>query len=148
LDRRLKNAAEGIGSLALEVRGGEFLEKLPHGTAKAWACNGLVLATKVLGVEESPSNCQSTPFTIVTSYASEAGALLDRIHALFMPLLDECIEHDFLDRIGEATLEYCGYADPSQQTAINMLKIILSEAESILDEMLNGEFPYTTNGAT
>jgi hypothetical protein len=148
LDKRLNNAMDGIASLSLEVQRGGFLEKLPPGMEKTWMCNGLVLASSVLEPEESSSDRQSNPFTTVTPHVCEAGVLLDRIRELFMPLLDECIEHDFFDRIGEAALEYSGYADRADQTAVNLLKILLAEAESILEEMREGEFPFTTNGSS
>ena len=81
---------------------------------------------------------------MLTPHAAEAGWLLESLYEVFRPLLDECIERDFCERLGEAALEYCGYVDPADSTDINLLKIILAEAGSILDEMREGEFPFVT----
>ena len=146
MDRRLKDAADGIASLFREVREGTFPETPASGKGRTWEHGGLVFADEVPGPEESAPGGDGVRFTIVTPYAGAAGSLLDRIHELFGPLLDLSIEHDFFDRVGEAALEYSGYADRSDQTAVNLLKILLNEAESILDEMREGEFPYAARG--
>lgn len=146
MDNRLEYAKEGIDSLSLDARSGAFLEKLPSGTAKTWERNGIVFAVKVSAPEGDAPRRQSATFTIITPHAREAGALFDRILHLFRPLLDECVEHDFSDRLGEAALEYSGYANPCDQTAVDLLKVLLTEAEDILDEMRAGEFPYTAKG--
>ena len=146
MDSRLENAKEGIELLSLEVRDGAFLEGLPPGTAKTWRRNDIIFATEVSVPETNASRRQPTTFTITTPHAREAGVLFDRLLSLFLPLLDECIVRDFCDRLGEAALEYSGYADRSDQTAVNLLKILLTEAEDILEEMREGEFPYTAGG--
>ena len=146
MDRRLKIVADGIASLFREVRDGSFPETPASVKGKTWEHGGLVFANNVPASDENAPGGDGGRFTIVTPFAGAAGALLDRIHELFGPLLDMSIEHDFFDRIGEAALEYSGYADRSDQTAVNLLKILLNEAECILDEMREGEFPYAAYG--
>lgn len=143
MDSRLQRAKEGLATLTTEVQGGAFLEKIAPDTTKIWKYNGLVFAADVPDPENGPNGQEPSPFTIITPYAGEAGALLESIQRYFSPLLDDCIEHDIFDRLGEAALEYSGFVNREDARAVNLLKVIMSEAEDILDEMIAGETPYT-----
>ena len=107
--------------------------------------SGILFATEVPVPEKDHARRKPAAFTIVTPHAREAGLLLERVHELFSPLLDECIGHDFFDRLGEAAVEYSCYVEKEAETAENLLKIIVTEARDILDEMIAGEFPYITS---
>ena len=131
-----------IVTLADDVRQGSFREGLQRGTTIGWQRGGVLFATEVPSPEEREDDRRRSPLTVLTPHAAEAGWLLDRLLEVFLPLLDECIESDFFERLAEAALEYCAYVDPGDATDANLLKIILSEAEGILEEMRTGEFPY------
>ena len=94
-------------------------------------------------VRPSGGDNASPSFTVVTPYAVEACAFVDHIYDLFRPLLDHCIEQDFFDRLTQAAVDYLYYVDPADATAVNLLKVILDEAEAISDDMQAGEFPCT-----
>jgi len=141
---KLNDAQIAIDALAGEVKRGRFgQERTPRPTI-GWQRAGVLFVTEVPSPDESSDGQRTTPLTVLTPHAHGAGWLLDRLYEVFRPLLDECIERDLYERLAEAALEYCGYVDQGDSTAINLLKIILSEAEDILQEMRDGEFPYVT----
>lgn len=137
----LNSVQVAIDRLAEEVRQGSFGKRDRPQLKTGWRRAGVLFATEVPSPGEGEGGGRRPPLTVVTPHAAEAGWLLDRLYASFRPLLDECIERDFFERLGEAALEYCGYVDPADSTGINLLKIILAEAGDVLDEMREGEFP-------
>jgi hypothetical protein len=133
-----------LDTLANEVGRGSFRQKHRPRLTIGWQRVGVLFTTEVLSPEGKTDEQRTTPLTVLTPHAHEAGWLLDRLYEAFRPLLDICIERDLYERLAEAALDYCGYVDPGDSTDINLLKIILSEAEDILQEMRDGEFPYVT----
>jgi hypothetical protein len=147
MDERLHRTQIMIETLAGEVSRGSFRQGPRPQGAIGWQRDGILFATEASDNGDNPDGRRAIPLTILTPHAHEAGWLLDKLHEAFQPLLDRCIERDFYERIAEAALEYCGYVDLEDSTDINLLKILLAEAGDVLEEMLEGEFPYTSNGA-
>lgn len=143
MDDRLHQARILMESLAEEVRQGRFLKK--HGPLDAadWSRAGVLFTTELLDPEENKDERRWAPVTVLTPHAPEAGRFLNSLHEIFEPLLDECIEGEFYERLAEAALEYSGYVKIEDATSVNLMKVLLTEAEDILEEMRAGEFPYT-----
>lgn len=143
MDDRLHKARILMESLAEGVRQGCLLKKHGPPQASYWARAGVLFTTEILDPEENRDERRSAPVTVLTPHAPEAGLILDSLHEIFEPLLDECIEGEFYERLAEAALEYSGYVKIEDATSINLMKVLLTEAEDILEEMREGEFPYT-----
>ena len=132
-----------LDAFDVEMKRGAFHpEKTPRRLV-GWNGPGVLFVTRIkTGKSEKPLASQEV-VSVVTPHAHSAGMLLDRIRKAFSPLLGPHIENDFFERIAEAVLEYSAVVSLTGDTESNLLKVILREARDILEDMENGEFPYT-----
>ncbi len=78
---------------------------------------------------------------MITPHAHEAAWLLRRVDEAFEPLFTDTIRHDFYERIADAVEEHLSFIPGNQNSAENLLKVILRECRDVLGEMEAGDFP-------
>ena len=141
IDERLKRLRNGLADTGEKLKSGSFSLQTPPDRNNGCARGRPTFATEA----PSPDSQTSRSFTIVTPFAGDACTFVDHIYGLFRLLLDDCIEQDFFDRLTQAAVEYSCYIDTADATAVNLMKILLAEAEAIADDMQTGQFPYASS---
>jgi hypothetical protein len=134
----LRQLRDILSATGRRIRNGSFIPEIPEDKKQ-----GCIKGRPSFALpSDRGDECASGGFTIITPHAAEACAFTDYIYGLFRPFLDECIAQDFFERLTQAAVEYSCYVDQKDATAVNLLKVILEEAEAIADDMLSGEFPH------
>lgn len=137
----LRDTAVLLDALDVEIRRGKFrLAKQPRRIV-AWSRHGIALVTRVRPSSASLPGISRGPITVVTPHAHSAAWLLTRIDEAFAPLLGRQYGWDFFERIAEAATEHLAFIPPGEDTAVNLLKVILREARDICSDMDGGSFP-------
>lgn len=139
-DERLAGLAKVLADTGGKLKSGTFKLNIPPERKEGCLDGRPSFTATAPGAEEAASSS----FAIITPFAAEACAFVDHIYGLFRPFLDECIEQDFFERITQAAVEYSCYVDPDDATAVNLMKVIQAEAESIAADMRSGQFPYAS----
>lgn len=129
-----------LDAIEVAIRRDEFRAEKTSRRLVGWEGPGVIFSTK-LRVSNKAAPCNQ--LTVITPHAHTAGWLLDRIRSAFAPLIGGGeIQYDFFERIAEAVNEYSAVIPLSDDSDINILKLILREARDILKDMETGEFPH------
>ena len=143
MSERIDDTKILLDAIRVELKRGAFHPDKPPRRIVGWRGPGVVVATKIRVPGKDKLGVSQEAISVVTPYAHSAGMILDSIQRAFSPLLAPHIEHDFFERIAEAVMEYSAVVPLSKDIESNLLKVILREATDILEDMANGEFPYT-----
>ncbi|MDB4285358.1 hypothetical protein N9903_00425 [bacterium] len=137
----LRDTAVLLDAMEIEIRRGRFRSEKQPRRIVAWNRHGIAFVTRMRPSSASLPGFSRGPITVVTPHAHTAGWLLTRIDEAFAPLLGRQYSWDFFERIAEAVTEHLAFIPPGEDTAVNLLKVILREARDICSEMAEGDFP-------
>ena len=130
-----------LQGLLVETERGHFQPARKSRSAVGWKGPGVTFATRISAGKGPTFSLGPSSRSVLTPHAHSAGMLLERIGQAFRPLLGTHITFDFFERLAEAAEEYSAFIPADQDTAEAFLKVILREANDILDEMERGDFP-------